>query len=143
MIFDCDLGDDATNLFAGHLSIQVMPDLLDEGNVDVYVVPAEGGGARRLTWHPEADNARGWSPDGRRLYYLSDRDGFTQTVSFTGADVTVLRAQRRTTAAGGFSLGDVFLRNPPFTHTEIPRGLWADCSGVIPNQLAHRVWQFL
>lgn len=40
-----------------------------------------------------------------------------------GADVTVVRAQRRTTADGGFSIGDVFLRNPPYTHTEIQRAI--------------------
>ena len=40
-----------------------------DGNVDVYVVPAAGGTPRRLTWHPDQDVVRGWTPDGRVLFY--------------------------------------------------------------------------
>ena len=34
------------------------------GNTDVYVVPAEGGDPKRLTWHPGADSVQGWTADG-------------------------------------------------------------------------------
>ena len=37
------------------------------GNIDVYVVPTKGGDAKRLTYHPGPDRARGWTPDGRRV----------------------------------------------------------------------------
>ncbi len=41
------------------------------GNVDVYVVPSEGGEPKRLTWHPGADTVRGldarWQVRGLRL----------------------------------------------------------------------------
>ena len=43
-------------------------------NLDVYVVAAEGGEPRRLTYHPKIDLARGWSPDGQVLF-SSGRDG--------------------------------------------------------------------
>jgi hypothetical protein len=33
------------------------------GNLDVYVVAADGGEPRRLTWHPGADQVQGWMPD--------------------------------------------------------------------------------
>ncbi len=33
-----------------------------DGNVDVYVVPAEGGVPKRLTWHPGADEVQGFTP---------------------------------------------------------------------------------
>ncbi|MDD5562656.1 MAG: PDZ domain-containing protein [Thermoanaerobaculaceae bacterium] len=36
-----------------------------DGNVDVYVVAASGGEPRRLTYHPGADVALAWTPDGR------------------------------------------------------------------------------
>lgn len=52
------------------------------------------------------------------------------------ADVEVLRAQRRTTAAGGFAAGDAFLRNPPFTHTEIQK----EINAVVDSDLQVGLW---
>ena len=43
------------------------------GNVDVYVVPAEGGEPKRLTWHPGADIVQGWTPDGKSIVFASAR----------------------------------------------------------------------
>jgi tricorn protease len=47
-----------------------------DGNVDVFVMPAEGGEPRRLTWHPGQDGAVGWTPDSKRVLFVSDRDAF-------------------------------------------------------------------
>lgn len=45
------------------------------GNVDVYVMRADGdGGLRRLTYHPREDVAAGWTPDGARILFRSGRD---------------------------------------------------------------------
>src|SRR5207247_2108027 len=44
-----------------------------DGNVDVYVVSAEGGEPRRITYHPGADQAIGWTPDGKSVLFLSSR----------------------------------------------------------------------
>ena len=44
------------------------------GNVDVYVMSAEGGVPRRLTWHPRGNMVSGWSPDGRDLIFASTRN---------------------------------------------------------------------
>src|ERR1700750_1644367 len=35
------------------------------GNWDVFVMPASGGEARRLTFHPASDFVVGWSHDGK------------------------------------------------------------------------------
>ncbi len=43
------------------------------GNVDVYVVPADGGEPKRLTWHPGADIVQGWTPDGKNIVFSSTR----------------------------------------------------------------------
>ena len=43
------------------------------GNLDVYVVAATGGDPKRLTWHPSADFAQGWTPDGRSVLFASGR----------------------------------------------------------------------
>src|SRR5713226_8895240 len=53
-----------------------------DGNADVFVIPAEGGEPKRLTWYPGQDGAAGWTPDGKRVLFVSDRDAF--------ADVTRL-----------------------------------------------------
>jgi tricorn protease len=44
-----------------------------DGNTDVYVVPATGGEPRRLTWHPGADTALGWTPDSKAVLFQSTR----------------------------------------------------------------------
>jgi len=46
-----------------------------DGNWEVYVVTAEGGQVRRLTFDPANDGLPTWSPDGRLLAFVSDRDG--------------------------------------------------------------------
>ncbi len=53
-----------------------------DGNTDVYVMPAEGGTPKRLTWHPSQDGALGWTPDGKRVLFVSDRDAFADTTRF-------------------------------------------------------------
>jgi tricorn protease len=47
-----------------------------DGNTDVYVVPAEGGSPKRLTWHPDQDVTVGWTPDGKRILFLSTREAY-------------------------------------------------------------------
>ncbi|MEO8432485.1 MAG: PDZ domain-containing protein [Acidobacteriota bacterium] len=44
-----------------------------EGNIDVYVVAAEGGVPRRLTWHPGTDLVQGFTPDGSAVLFTSAR----------------------------------------------------------------------
>ena len=45
-------------------------------NVDVYVVPVEGGTPKRLTYHPKDDVIQGWTPDGKSVIFVSQRDNF-------------------------------------------------------------------
>ena len=47
------------------------------GNADVYVIAATGGVPKRLTWHPDDDVVRGWTPDGKVLFE-SPRLGIAQ-----------------------------------------------------------------
>ena len=44
-----------------------------DGNTDVYVVAAGGGEPTRLTWHPGADVALAWTPDGKSILLRSPR----------------------------------------------------------------------
>ena len=45
-----------------------------DGNTDVFVVPAIGGVPKRLTYHPAADSAVGWTPDGKYVIFRSNRE---------------------------------------------------------------------
>ncbi len=53
-----------------------------DGNLDVYLIPSEGGEPLRLTWHPGGDFVQGWTPEGEILF-RSGREGHpTQTNKF-------------------------------------------------------------
>jgi Tol biopolymer transport system component len=49
-----------------------------DGNSDIYVVPAVGGTARRITEDPGHDSLARWTPDGRRIIFTSSRTGKAQ-----------------------------------------------------------------
>src|SRR5438045_8481411 len=66
-----------------------------DGNVDVFVIPAEGGEPKRLTWHPAADVAVGWTPDGKRVLFYSGREAYADfdrlyTVPLDGGPADIL-----------------------------------------------------
>ena len=44
-----------------------------DGNRDVYVIDAGGSIPKRLTYHPAADWVAGWTPDGKRILFRSNR----------------------------------------------------------------------
>ena len=48
-----------------------------DGNVDVFVVPVEGGVPKRLTWHPGSDVVRDFTPCGAAVLFISSRNTFT------------------------------------------------------------------
>ncbi|WP_169303064.1 S41 family peptidase [Thalassotalea mangrovi] len=43
------------------------------GNFDVYLIATGGGEIIQLTWHPEDDFVRGWSPDSSKILFASAR----------------------------------------------------------------------
>ena len=59
-----------------------------DGNVEIYVMNADGSGLTRLTNSPGADAVPNWSPDGRKLVFQSERDGnielYTMNADGTG-----------------------------------------------------------
>jgi dipeptidyl aminopeptidase/acylaminoacyl peptidase len=77
---------------------------LDAGtrNTDIWIVPADGSGApRRLTDHAAADTRPRWSPDGRRIAFVSARDGASQIYVVPAAGGVAKRVTGLPTEAGG------------------------------------------
>lgn len=44
------------------------------GSQAVYIVPVTGGEPKRLTWYPSSAVVRGWTVDGSKVLYASDRE---------------------------------------------------------------------
>src|ERR1051326_389591 len=51
------------------------------GNLDVYVMLAEGGEPKRLTWHPGPDTVQGWTADGKSILFTSTRASASPTAT--------------------------------------------------------------
>src|SRR5215467_10456373 len=49
-----------------------------DGNEDVYVIPTAGGLPRRLTTHPGRDQVVGWTRDGKRILFRSQRNSWSR-----------------------------------------------------------------
>ena len=68
---------------------------------DVWAAPMKGGAARQLTRHPAVDRQPAWSPDGKKIAFMSEREG--------GRQVWVMPAtggapRKLTTHTEGFTL---------------------------------------
>ena len=77
-----------------------------DGNIDVFIMPAEGGEPRRLTFHPGVDVAVGWMPNSSRVLFRSSREAYADfarlyTVGLEGGWPEVLPMWRG--EAGTFS----------------------------------------
>ncbi len=55
-----------------------IPDM--EFNTEIWIVPASGGTPYNVSRHPDEDVSPAWSPDGKRLVWLSKRHGDTMDV---------------------------------------------------------------
>lgn len=54
------------------------------GNLDVYVMPSQGGEARRLTWHSAADLPFAFTPDDKEILFTSSRGHSARSRQFPG-----------------------------------------------------------
>jgi len=63
-----------------------------DGNLEIYVMHADGSNPTNLTNHPAQDGSPDWSPDGTRIAFHSDRDGVPNlyVMNADGSEVTRL-----------------------------------------------------
>src|SRR5436305_10322178 len=79
-------GDDGSNVhrLTDHVAREIFPRFSPdgkwiafssnrEGNFDVYVISAEGGKPKQLTFHSADDNVVGWPADGKKVLFTSTR----------------------------------------------------------------------
>ena len=45
-----------------------------DGNLDIYVMDGDGSNQRRVTVHPARDESPAWSPDGKKIAFVSNRN---------------------------------------------------------------------
>ncbi len=58
----------------------------ENGNMEIYVVGADGTGLTNLTTHPAVDKRPRWSPDGSKIAFASDRAGGPPEIYTMNAD---------------------------------------------------------
>ena len=59
---------------------------LRDGNNEIYVMDADGGNQENLTNNPAYDAQPDWSPDGRKIAFVSGRDGSPSQIHVMNAD---------------------------------------------------------
>ena len=116
------------------------------GNRNVYVMPAESGEPRQLTYAPGPDTVAGWTPDGKSVLFRSSRESFTPrseqlfTISIDGGfskPVPLPMGYQGSYDAGGSHLAytplprELFFIGVPLVHA-----FWAHYHGG----LAPQVW---
>jgi tricorn protease len=105
----------------------------EDGNYDIYVIPASGGVPRRITYHPDPDMTVGWTPDGKSILFVSPRDSYTRfsrlfTVPVAGgfpSEVPLPMAE-----FGSYSPDGTRLAYVPYSN-----------GGFIPSPLFHMAWK--
>ena len=65
-------------------------DLPDIPALEIYVMDADGGNPRNLTNNPSSDYAPSWSPDGKRIAFVSNRDGHVDANGWLTSEIYVM-----------------------------------------------------
>ena len=77
-----------------------------DGDTDVFTIPAGGGIPHRVTYHPAADVAVAWTPDGKQIVFRSNREAasrYTQLYSVAAAGGIATRLPLPMAYQGGYS----------------------------------------
>lgn len=102
--------------------VTVMDKQANRGNSDIWLVPSQGGEMRQMTTSPYADYFPRWSPDGKKISFLSTRSGQPQVWVI---DVSGGEARPLTSVATGVSS---FLWSPTGQHLAFTSSVYPDCA---------------
>jgi dipeptidyl aminopeptidase/acylaminoacyl peptidase len=98
-------------------------------NADIWTVAADGGSSKELIGGDKSENTPRWSPDGRRLAFISNRDGASQVyvASADGSD-----AKKITELAMGVQAPLVF--SPDGAHVAFVSDVYPQCTDEACNR---------
>jgi Tol biopolymer transport system component/DNA-binding winged helix-turn-helix (wHTH) protein len=92
----------------------------DSGNIDIFVVSAEGGEPHRVTSHDAEDMYASWSTDGKWIHFGSNRSGNWQIWKIPSQGGDAVRVTRNGGMDGYESADGRFL----YYAKRSPRGIW-------------------
>ncbi len=94
----------------------------------IYVVPLSGGAPRRITDAGNLNDRPRWSPDGKRLAFISDRGGSSQAWLMNPDGAAARQVTTLATEAGGV------LYSPDGKHLLFTSEVYPDCPDEACNQ---------
>ena len=114
------------------IRIVVRPQARSEGRTDLYTVAPTGGSPRRLTSHPADEALASFSPDGRWLYFASDRRDGWQIWRMPAAGGEATRVTRDGGTGADYRIAGTFtdtetVHSPAFPKLALFIQLCSDC----------------
>jgi len=106
-------------------------------NSDIWMVPSKGGEPWRLTSSPKADSNPRWSPDGKKIAFISARKGSPQIWMIDPKGGEAYQLTTISTGAGGV------IWSPTGKHLAFVSSVYPDCKNDEcnkKNKRKRRVW---
>jgi len=102
--------------------ITVLDKETNKSNSDIWIVQAKGGEPRQLTSSPKGDFNPRWSPDGKKIAFISSRTGTPQVyrINLPGGESSPLTSL--STGASGV------VWSPKGTHLAFTSSVYPDCA---------------
>jgi TolB protein len=79
-------GGDSGDRTAAHDAVRPVTTVMPEQPRDIYVINADGSGFARLTNGAGREKQASWSPDGKKIAFISDRDGNDEVYVMAASD---------------------------------------------------------